>query len=195
MTAQPIATPDAGRRFAHCRHADQSGRRYHHGIARFSQSGRRYFPGCVRSEIGGRRFRIAVDLSGERSAEWDAESLAELTADVYTREAQEWARRELARREGYRGTGMSRAALLAMWRESVELQYLAAESACNGQLVNAAARAAGVSARSLFTGPARRAAAYTTEELLWFWQDNSPRLTFEAWLGNQDSRNSAAVSF
>lgn len=186
----------APRRLAHCRVTVARGRYCHHGDSRFSQPARRTHEGCQRSRIvAGRRFRLDIDLTGERASEWDAESLSELLSGQYTSEAQAWASRELVRREGYRGTGMTRAACLELWRQDVELQYLAAESECNGQLLNPAGRAAGISSRSLFMGPSRTAAAYASEELLYFWQDVAPRLTFDAWLGNQDARNSAAVSF
>lgn len=183
-----------GKRFARCRTSESVGRRYHHGASRFSQDGRRYFDGCTPARIGGRRFRIDVDLSAERAREWDSESLAELTSPLYARTVQEWAGRELARRDGYRGTGLSRAALLAMWRDDVDAQYLAAEMACHGQLLTPAARAAGVRARSLFTGPVRRAELYASEELKRFWLE-SPRLTFDAWLGDADALTAAAVGF
>lgn len=137
---------------------------------------------------------ISIDLTGERAADWDTESLAEIAAGEYSPQVREWADRELARRGGYKGTGSTRASLLGMWREAVELQYLAAEQACNGVLLTRSAVAAGVSARSLFTGPARRAAAHASEELMWYWADH-PRLTFAAWLGDSDARKSAAVTF
>lgn len=195
MTATVATCQTPPRRLAHCRTSATVGTRCHHGDSRFSQPARRTHEGCQRSRIvAGRRFRLDIDLTGERASEWDAESLAELLSDEYTSEAQAWASRELVKREGYRGTGMTRAACLELWRESIELQYLAAEAECNGQLLNPAGRAAGISSRSLFMGPARTAAAYASEELLWYWQDN-PRLTFDAWLGDQDSRNSAAISF
>ncbi len=188
-------TEYAGRRYAHCRHSDLVGRRYHHGASRFSQDGRRYYECCLRTRVTvGRRYRIEIDLSGERAAEWDTESLTELCAPEYAATVRAWAERELTRRQGYRGTGTTRAALLAMWRESIELQYLAAEAECNGQLLKPAARLAGISARSLFTGPARRAELYASEELLWFWTRN-PRLTFDAWLGDSDAATAAAVGF
>lgn len=83
-----------------------------------------------------------------------------------------------------------RAAIGRMYREWVALSYLAAEQAANGHLLSAAGRGRGVSARSLFSGPASRAAKYASPELLEFWETH-PRLTlaqFTAQLTGRDTR-------
>jgi hypothetical protein len=45
-------------------------------------------------------------------------------------------------------------------------------------MVNPAARAAGVSARSLFSGPRPRARKYASEELKRFWDEVTPRQSY-----------------
>ncbi|MFI5883535.1 phage minor capsid protein [Streptomyces sp. NPDC051554] len=58
----------------------------------------------------------------------------------------------------------------ALYDEYVYRQYLAAEDATNGYLLNKAARAAGHSPASLFSGPARIAYARASDELKEWWQ-------------------------
>lgn len=65
----------------------------------------------------------------------------------------------------------------------LESQHEAAETHCNGVLLNARGRAAKVSTYSLFYGPMVRARAYASEELLDFWHTESPRMTFERFEG------------
>jgi hypothetical protein len=64
----------------------------------------------------------------------------------------------------------------ALYDEYVYRQYLAAEDACNGYLLNAKARAAGINAASLFSGPARIAYARASDELKEWWAEHG-RLT------------------
>jgi hypothetical protein len=52
----------------------------------------------------------------------------------------------------------------------LEEQYVTAEGATRGHMLNAAGRAAGIDPRSLFSGEATRAARYASEELLEFWE-------------------------
>lgn len=75
-------------------------------------------------------------------------------------------------------------AAIAEWRRTradyslfLEAQHRAASAVCNGALLNARGRAAGVSSFSLFMGPWARAKAYASEELIEFW-DTSRRVTF-----------------
>lgn len=58
----------------------------------------------------------------------------------------------------------------ALYDEYVYRQYLAAEDATNGYLLNKAARAAGHNPASLFSGPARIAYARASDELKEWWQ-------------------------
>jgi hypothetical protein len=66
-------------------------------------------------------------------------------------------------------------------RADYELQregaYERAETECNGKLLNARGRRAGIDPYSLFMGPAVRAYAYASEELVDHWA-RFPRLTF-----------------
>ncbi|MBK6018515.1 phage capsid protein [Streptomyces sp. MBT53] len=64
----------------------------------------------------------------------------------------------------------------ALYDEYVYRQYLAAEDATNGYLLNKAARAAGHSPASLFSGPARIAYARASDELKEWWATHG-RLT------------------
>jgi sirohydrochlorin ferrochelatase len=57
-----------------------------------------------------------------------------------------------------------------------EAAYERAETACNGRLLNARGKAARVDPYSLFMGPAVRAYAYASEELIEHWT-KYPRLT------------------
>lgn len=54
----------------------------------------------------------------------------------------------------------------------VETAYLTAENDCQGVLINARGRAAGISARSLFLGSSTVARAYASEELKGWWLKN-----------------------
>lgn len=60
-----------------------------------------------------------------------------------------------------------------------EAAYERAETACNGVLLNARGKKAGIDAYSLFMGNETRAHAYASEELIDHWAQY-PRLTFEA---------------
>lgn len=66
------------------------------------------------------------------------------------------------------------------YREYIHLQWLDAENATRGHMVNAAGRAAGVDALSLFSGPTARARKYASEDLLRWWADR-PRVTYAEW--------------
>lgn len=64
----------------------------------------------------------------------------------------------------------------ALYDEYVYRQYLAAEDACNGYLLNKKAQAAGHNPATLFSGPARIAYARASDELKEWWQTHG-RLT------------------
>lgn len=60
----------------------------------------------------------------------------------------------------------------------LEAQRAAAVDECNGVLLNARGKAAGIDPFTLFKGPGVRAAAYASEELVEFWQRHT-RVTWE----------------
>lgn len=68
------------------------------------------------------------------------------------------------------------ARVTALYAEYLNAQWDAAETFCNGQLLNKAGRAAGIDARTLWEGTAAHAARYASEELLEFWAHH-PRYT------------------
>ncbi|WUC68721.1 phage minor capsid protein [Streptomyces sp. NBC_00539] len=77
-----------------------------------------------------------------------------------------------AQREAY-----SREEIREMYDEHIYIQWLAAEDATRGHMLNRKAEAAGVDPRSLFSGPAHVAYARASEDLIRFWEDVSPRMT------------------
>lgn len=62
------------------------------------------------------------------------------------------------------------------WFHWAWAQFLAAETACRGYLLNRAGHAAGIDPWALWSGPTGRAMRYASEELLEFW-GRSPRIT------------------
>ncbi|WP_242640840.1 phage minor capsid protein [Streptomyces kasugaensis] len=70
----------------------------------------------------------------------------------------------------------SREQVREMYRDHIYEQYLAAEDACRGYLLNRRAAAEGIDPQSLFSGPAHVAYARASEELIRWWQDH-PRTT------------------
>lgn len=70
--------------------------------------------------------------------------------------------------------------------EAVEQAWAAAEEATKGNMLNRAGQAAGISDRSLFTGPESRARRYASEELLEHWRTH-PRPTGAMFAG-KDTR-------
>ncbi|MFM9368148.1 phage minor capsid protein [Streptomyces sp. Da 82-17] len=90
--------------------------------------------------------------------------------------AERWAyEKELAEREAQ--IAYTREEIREMYREHVYLQWLAAEEATRGHMLNHRAEAAGVDPRSLFSGPAHVAYARASEDLIRFWSEESPRIT------------------
>ena len=78
-------------------------------------------------------------------------------------------------------------AAVAQWRAARaefelvrEAAYLAAENATRGVLLNALGRQRGIDPWSLFIGPEASARLYASEELLDWWDNGHPRLTFAA---------------
>jgi hypothetical protein len=68
----------------------------------------------------------------------------------------------------------------------IERQYVEAEAATKGNMLNRRGREAGIDERTLFRGPERRARAYASEELLNYWEDHA-RPT-EAYFRGEDTR-------
>lgn len=75
-------------------------------------------------------------------------------------------------------------AWFAAWREcraeydeTLYAQYVAAEEATNGAMLNARGREKGIDAFTLFMGPEVRALAYASEELVEHWEQH-PRVTY-----------------
>ncbi|MEV0115548.1 phage minor capsid protein [Streptomyces sp. NPDC050844] len=90
--------------------------------------------------------------------------------------AERWAyEKELAEREAQ--LAYTRDEIREMYQEHIYLQWLAAEDATRGNLLNRRARAAGVDPRSLFSGPSHVAYARASEDLIRFWAEESPRIT------------------
>lgn len=97
----------------------------------------------------------------------DTEHMSATERWVYERELEARAAREAYSREEIR----------EMYQEHIYVQWLAAEDASRGHMLNRRAEAAGIDPRSLFTGPAHIAYARASEDLIRFWEDVSPRIT------------------
>ncbi|MBB6415829.1 phage minor capsid protein [Streptomyces sp. AK010] len=99
----------------------------------------------------------------------DDDAFAEELAAAIAADAAKGVTEETARR-------VTRAEARAMYEEYVYRQYLAAEDACNGYLLNKKAQAAGTNPAELFSGPARIAYARASDELKEWWAEHG-RLT------------------
>jgi hypothetical protein len=86
---------------------------------------------------------------------------------------------EELRAQGYTGDRFEDLAR-ASYRDYLYRQWLAAENATNGNLVNNEGRARGIEPESLFHGPEARARRWASDELKAWWDANG-RLTFEDW--------------
>lgn len=73
-------------------------------------------------------------------------------------------------------------------RDEVYRQWLAAENATNGYMLNAAGKRAGIDERTLFTGPASRVRRYASPELLEYFARHG-RPTREAFTGGRQRRD------
>lgn len=76
------------------------------------------------------------------------------------------------------------------YRDEVYRQWLLAENATSGNLLNKAGRAAGIDERTLFSGPESRVRAYASRELQDFFLTH-PRPTRAAYYGNASQRRAA----
>ena len=73
------------------------------------------------------------------------------------------------------------------YEDEVYRQWLKAESATNGYMLNKQGRAAGINERSLFTGPESRVKKYGSDELIdWFEANGRPTRT--SWFGSAKAR-------
>jgi hypothetical protein len=86
-------------------------------------------------------------------------------------------RREQAASAATGTTRPTSAVIRQHYAEHVTRQYLDAESATNGYLLNKAGTAKGIDPETLFSGDPARAFRYASEELMRWWGDN-PRLTY-----------------
>ena len=68
------------------------------------------------------------------------------------------------------------ASVSGQWFDGARANYLAAETYCRGYMLSREGQAAGVTEWSLWSGPAKRAERYASEELLNFWLEH-PRMT------------------
>ncbi|MFJ2909364.1 phage minor capsid protein [Streptomyces sp. NPDC087228] len=80
-----------------------------------------------------------------------------------------------------------------MYAEYVYRQYLDAEDACRGYLLNKKAQADGIDPMSLFSGPARIAHARASEELREWWKQHG-RLTQAEFIEQATGQESAAAA-
>lgn len=124
----------------------------------------------------------------ERQAEIDARidaliargwDYAEAYAEVFQLDAEELRRQERAAAvDAQRRAGETRdQAARRLYDEWVYLEWIAAEEASNGFLLNAAGVAAGIDPRELWGGNVERARRYASEELKRWWAER-PRKTF-----------------
>jgi hypothetical protein len=73
------------------------------------------------------------------------------------------------------------------YRDEVYRQWLAAEAATNGFMLNQAGRRSGIDERSLFGGPESRVRKYASPELI-EWFQSHPRPTRVSWFGSASAR-------
>jgi hypothetical protein len=73
------------------------------------------------------------------------------------------------------------------YRDEVYRQWLAAENATNGYMLNREGKRRDIDERTLFTGPESRVAKYASPELVEFFEAN-PRPTRASWFGSARSR-------
>ncbi|GAA2618804.1 hypothetical protein SMC26_40355 [Actinomadura fulvescens] len=119
-------------------------------------------------------------------------------AEVHNLDPNELDRQERAAAvDAQRGEGETRdQAVRRLYDEWLHAQYLAAEDATRGYLLNKQGEAAGIDPISLFSGPASRARKYASEELKRWWaEDGNQRMTFAEFkadtLGRESDRRAA----
>lgn len=105
----------------------------------------------------------------------EEEAVAEAYGISITRQRRTRAIDDL-RGQGYSGKGLDELARKS-YRDHIYRQWLAAENATRGVLLNKQGQAAGIDERALFNGPESRARKYASEELRNWW-DKHGRMTF-----------------
>lgn len=112
----------------------------------------------------------ARQAAEEKRSQRQAEQYARAAAEEHARQ-EAWAvptpLTSPGLRKGARLTAAQQAR--ADYATYVDVQWLQAETDCNGQLLTAQARAAGIDSRSLFSGPLPRALRHASEELQSWW--------------------------
>ena len=73
------------------------------------------------------------------------------------------------------------------YRAEVYRQWLAAEAATNGYMLNRAGQRGGIDEHSLFVGPESRVRKYASPELI-EWFESHPRPTRVSWFGSAPAR-------
>ncbi|PRB09243.1 hypothetical protein CQ047_11230 [Microbacterium sp. MYb72] len=85
----------------------------------------------------------------------------------------------------------------AAYDDTLYQQYMAAEEATNGAMLNARGREKGIEPFSLFMGNQARAFAYASEELVEHWGTH-PRITYamfeQQWQRDRDDELAAGVA-
>ncbi|QKW54680.1 phage capsid protein [Streptomyces buecherae] len=137
--------------------------------------------------------RAAIDEALAPAAEPDDWGSLALDHDPYA--GMTAAERWVAEREdaaAAQRTAYTREQIRERYREHVWSQYMTAEDATRGYLLNRKAQSAGIDPATLFTGPAHVAYARASEDLIRWWQEH-PRLTLAEYTEQITGvRNSAA---
>lgn len=106
-------------------------------------------------------------------------SFAEAYAEVHGLDVAELSRQERMQLvDGQRRPGERRdTTIRRMYAEATYLEWLQAEEATRGNLLNRAGRAKGIDPVSLWSGPSARARKYASDELKQWWEDHGGRRT------------------
>ncbi|MGH8794551.1 MAG: hypothetical protein ACRDXX_18115, partial [Stackebrandtia sp.] len=127
---------------------------------------------------------------------WDWQ---EAYAEAYSLDADELERQARAAEvDAHRAAGETREdTVRRLYREHVDLQYVAAETATRGHMLSKEGVAAGIDPRSLFSGATSRARRYASEDLQRWWAEHG-RTTFTEFraqlLGREADKRAAAVT-
>lgn len=159
-----------------------------------------------------RKAAAARDRRGRRRQEHDDAKQAEAErliaggedeAEAYRRaygytEDQERRQEAIAflRSSGYRGRGLDQL-IRAAHQDHAREEYARAEDEGRGEMLNKAGKRAGISSKSLFTGPESRARKYASEELMGYWEEHG-RMTaddFRAGVLGGKMRHKGAASY
>lgn len=124
----------------------------------------------IEAEIDRRGDRAADEVARGYDAKVHAEDETRETSAKVARNARE--RRQRAEQE---------------WRDEVYRQWLHAEAATKGVMLNRAGERKGIDERTLFTGPEARVSRYASPELI-EWFESHPRPTRASFLGSTQER-------